>query len=238
MVHQYLQWDSDFFKFKVAEIKLPANFEFKSLDDLVNKLKEEDCRLIYLYVDPADTETNKLAVAKNWLLADEKITYSLDLSADLNKDESADISIYFENYPNNELISLAIQSGEWSRFKIDKNFKPDDYKKLYRAWIEKSVKSEMADVVLVHRTEEYMGGMITISIQDNVGIIGLIGVDELARGRGVGTKLIDAAINYCLAKGASQIKVTTQKQNNKACRFYEKNNFKIDQLVNLYHIWL
>lgn len=238
MTDRYLQWDSNFFKFKVAEIKSPIIFELPSLTDLINKLKEEGCRLIYLYVDPADRETNKLAIAKDWLLADEKITYSLELTAKSNKSKLTDVSIYSQGYPNNELINLAIQSGEWSRYKIDKNFKSDDYEKMYRIWIEKSVKGEMADVVLVHRTEEYIDGMITVSIKDNIGIIGLIGVDELARGRGVGTKLIDAAINYCLARGSGTIKVATQKQNTSACKFYEKNNFKINQLVNLYHIWL
>jgi dTDP-4-amino-4,6-dideoxy-D-galactose acyltransferase len=237
MEHKHLQWDSDFFKFKIAEIKSSKYFEPESLTQTVDKLKVDGYRLIYLYVDPADVSTNELAAAKKWLLADEKTIYTLDLTGISNKNES-DISVYSHNYPNDKLMSLAIQSGEWSRFRTDKNFKPDDYKVLYEEWIEKSVQGEMSDVVLIHESGGRIDGMITFSIKDNIGIIGLIGVDESARGQGVGTKLINSAINYCLTKGIKQINVATQKQNVAACRFYEKNNFKINNIVNLYHLWL
>jgi len=237
MEHRHLQWDSDFFKFKIAEIKSANYFESESLAQTIDKLKTDGYQLIYLYVNPADVLTNELALAKKWLLADEKITYTLDLNGISDKNES-DVSVYSHNYPNDELMSLAVQSGEWSRFKTDHNFKPDDYQTLYKEWIKKSVQGEMSDVVLAHESGGRIDGMITLSINDNVGIIGLIGVDESTRGQGVGTKLINSAIDYCLMKGVKRIDVTTQKQNANACKFYEKNNFKINNIVNLYHLWL
>ena len=237
MEYRHLQWDSDFFKFKIAEIKSANYFEPESLTQIVDKLKTDGYRLVYLYVDPADVSTNELALAKKWLLADEKITYALDLKGIPDKNES-DISTYSYGYPNDELMSLAVQSGEWSRFKTDKNFKPDDYRVLYEEWIKKSVQGEMSDVVLVHESGGRTDGMITLAVKDNIGIIGLIGVDESARGQGVGTKLINSVISHCLIKGIKRIDVVTQKQNVAACKFYEKNNFKINNIVNLYHLWL
>ena len=66
------------------------------------------------------------------------------------KNRSVDINDYdlkFELYNSerhdfNTLKSLALSSGQYSRFNIDKNFVNNEYEILYNRWIEKSVEPD------------------------------------------------------------------------------------------------
>lgn len=238
MHYKRLQWDTNFFNIDIAEIRNSGFFNVANLAQLIDELKEEKVKLIYLYIDPRDIAANKYAASKKWFLADEKITYTLQVAPSDNKSLHDDIMAYRFDYLNNELISLAIQSGEWSRFKIDNKFRPDDFTRLYKKLIENSVKGDMADEIFVHKTGEHIDGMITIAIKENIGIIGLLGVDVAIRGNGVGKNLINSAIDYCSVRKIERLNVVTQKKNTNACKFYEKNNFKINSIINLYHVWL
>ena len=54
----------------------------------------------------------------------------------------------------------------------------------------------------------------------------------------IATDLINAAELYFKKKGYSKMQVVTQSINKPACKLYEKNNFKIDKIEYIYHIWL
>ena len=52
-------------------------------------------------------------------------------------------------------------------------------------------------------------------------------VDPGARGTGVGTRLVAAAIEWARSRGCAEIKVETQNINIGACRFYERQGFEL-----------
>jgi len=239
MDFKLLSWDSDFFKYKVAEIKPTSPFDIENLNVLLEKLRLDKCKLAYLYISPDDISANEFAKSNNWFLADKKVTYSMRLR-DISEPSEIDsnIATCSKDYLNEDMISLSIASAAYSRFKIDNNFNTDDYIKIYTEWLKKSVNREMADEVFIHKTKEKIDGIITVSLKEAEAYIGLLSVDELTRGRGIGTKLINSVINYCLLNKVNILKVVTQSENIKASKFYEKNNFKILNIINLYHIWL
>lgn len=236
MEHRFLKWDSDFFKIKVAEIKICSEDDRAALNETVDRLKNDGCGLAYLLVTPKNEDINSYAQSQNWLMVDGKTTYSTDLDK-VTGYADVGVKLYDGKEADERLVSLAIQCGVWSRFKIDHHFPPQAYREMYRLWIEKSISGEMADFVFVHRSKNAIDGMITLSIKDKVGIIGLVGVDESCRGQGVGTMLMDAVKNHCLSQNVKTINVVTQKNNIQACKFYEKCGFKVSDLINLYHIW-
>lgn len=71
-----------------------------------------------------------------------------------------------------------------------------------------------------------------------MGHIGLTGVDENYRGRGIGKKLITAAIEYFCKKSIKEIQVVTQGNNMAACKLYESCGFKVLDWIEFYHFWL
>jgi dTDP-4-amino-4,6-dideoxy-D-galactose acyltransferase len=79
--------------------------------------------------------------------------------------------------------------------------------------------------------------MVTASTTDGAGRIGLIAVDDQARGAGVGSLLIRQAHRWMQGRGARQATVVTQLENQPACRLYERLGYHLADVRNYYHFW-
>ena len=188
--------------------------------------------LIYVFSEQElPTYSNKVR------LVDTKTIYVKSIASSTTM--PATIEHYQESLPNADLYRLALVSGVYSRFRLDDSLPIDAYERMYRCWMERSVDGSMADVVLVHRTDTQIDGMITLKIEANVAHIGLVAVDEGAQGRGIGTMLIKAVEAYLQSNTTVRhLKVATQWANKPACHLYEKNGFVVEEKSNIYHWWL
>ena len=171
-------------------------------------------------------------------LADKKITFINEITQENNFVDSDYIKPYKLNYASEKLKLLALQSGLYSRFRIDPYFNKDEYQKLYLEWIKKSVQKIMATEILVYYKDNDEKGFVTLGITDGIGSVGLIAVDELERGNSIGKKLMFAALNYFKENKINVVEIVTQKANTVACGFYQSLGFKKKNIVNVYHIWI
>ena len=80
-------------------------------------------------------------------------------------------------------------------------------------------------------------GITTLGEKSGSGEIGLVAVDEKFRGLGIAYDLIHYTDNAAFDHGYSKISVVTQLDNKGACRLYEKCNFQIESITNVYHYW-
>lgn len=235
--YSLLEWDTKAFGYKIAQLNVKEE-SMGQIQDAIRKLKEENFKLAYCYLSPEDKTSNDSILSCSGLLVDEKVTYSLlvDDTSGNNLDEHVE---YFtkKNVPK-ELRSLTLQSGAYSRFKVDPNFKNDEYVTLYNKWIEKSVSGELADHILVYKEGDQILGFITLKIGPVKGTIGLLAVDERSRGKSIGKKLLSSSLSHFIKNNVNIIEVVTQKNNQIACMFYEKCGFSLSQVVNVYHIWI
>lgn len=234
-----LVWDTNFFGFKVGRI-IPDEVKPQELKGLLHSIKKDSFRFVYLFLDPSDKEFNRAAVENKGKLMDEKITYSIKLTQDVSEKRNGHISEYEpkSNNVDKQLINLALQAGNYSRFSIDPNLGADQFFNLYSEWVKNSIHGSMADHIYVYKIKNKIKGFITVKINNKVGEIGLIGVDEKERGAKIGSKLMTFAKSFFSSKGVDEINVVTQKENIIACKFYEKNGFKIKKIQNVYHFWL
>jgi len=232
-----LKWDSDFFGFNVAKLNT-NNIDDAQLKATLNELKNKNYKLIYWSVSPDNYNLNKIAINNKGFLIDKKTTYSTNFKDKFIADNNPNIIEYTDSVPNQELISLALQCGSYSRFKIDKNFIPNRYNDLYSLWINNSLQKRLADIVFVYTNNNNLHGLITLYSVNNIGNIGLIGVDDNYRGKSIGTELINSAKRYFFNKNIFIMNVVTQLDNKIACKFYEKCGFKIIKIENYYHFWL
>lgn len=239
--YQHLGWDSNFFGFGVARI-LPARLGTRALQGILRELREANVALAYWAADPNDRDSGQAAVECMGFLADRKITFSVD-SEVLHKNmpliaANAQVEEFCAEGPTAELEALAIQAGEFSRFRVDPRIPPGRFIELYRQWIRKSVNGELAEKVYVVRSEVgKILGMVTVGEKNGRGDIGLLAVDRLARGRNLGLALVSAAQEWSLKKGLPAAQVVTQVDNVAACRFYEKCGYHIDKVEHIYHFW-
>ena len=230
---QPLEWDSDFFGKKIARID--ALELIKNAVQINMQIKESSFDLVYCFAGQNEGSVEDIVnVIDNATWVDGKVTYLKEVKMHGDIDSTF---IGSANEMENGLFDLAIQTGVYSRFHTDKRFEPDQYVNLYKKWIENSVNRSIADEVAVWRENELLEGMITIGEKSGRADIGLVGVDQRARGKGIATQLLRFAENFAHNKGFKEIQVVTQQQNEPACRLYEKYGFELESLVNIFHIW-
>lgn len=232
---EYLEWDSTFFGLKIGRI-LVSQPDWMQITKILHRAKLHQYQLIYL-ITSGTTETPRYILNEfNGKLVDKKVVFVHDKITDT--DLTTLVQEYPANAPLEPLISLALLSGAYSRFKMDTNFPIGSFERLYQAWINKSVLREIADVVYVVSDGTQIAGMMTVSFNPTKATIGLIAVSPETQGKRVGTALIKRLKQACIQKTIYAIEVATQGDNIAACRFYEKNGFNIFSQNNIYHFWL
>jgi dTDP-4-amino-4,6-dideoxy-D-galactose acyltransferase len=222
-----------FFGYEVGKLELSEKEEF---DFAKLKIESKGFRLIYIF------SRKKLNNSPYLQLVDEKVTFYQKIDSKsliTNKELSFAISSFEINHHDIEQIrQLALQSGIYSRFHIDSNFRNDEYRRLYLEWIENCVYGNLAFDILVATDKSRIIGFTTLNKKDsNLADIGLVAVDSTNRGNGIGYNLISETIKRAYNTGFNLIQVVTQLNNIPAIKLYEKTNFKLKEIINIYHYW-
>lgn len=232
---EFLPWDSAFFGYKVARVVINSE-DPEYYNQTLRKLNEEQVRLTYIIVSPQANHINFLIKESGGLLVDKKITFCKTTAS--HSGFRNEIMEYVGNGEEKELSELALQAGLYSRFKIDSNFRNEEFEHLYKKWLENSLNGKVAYKVIISRTKEHISGLITLGAKSDFADIGLLAVGRAYAGMGIGTELVYYADNEAYADKHSQIKVVTQLDNERACILYKKCGFSVESLVHIYHLWL
>ncbi|MDD4148513.1 MAG: GNAT family N-acetyltransferase [Bacteroidales bacterium] len=228
----YLKWDSSFFSKKIGRI-IFSNSTVADLEDNLKLAKHEKYDLIYVF-ENADDKTTLLENYKPKLV-DTKIILAKQVQQELETNCLIQDVTYSKS--NETIDALAISSGLYSRFNLDKGFSSKDFHNLYKIWIRNSLNRDIADKVFIN-ADDKIKGLITIRITQGIGVIGLVSVSELAQGQGVGGCLVNACNNFLFLNNIKKMEVATQAANLRALGFYKNNGFKMQTCTNIYHFWL
>lgn len=237
-----LAWDTEHFGFPVARLRTPG-MSTEQIEARIVEAQRTGVEMLVVIVDAEQRLPDALLARFNGLLADDKVTFTRGLDNFIRTPVSSDeilIEPFDGSAATQQLVDLSIASGEYSRFRVDPRFPRWAFENLYRLWIERSVRHELADVVLVARTperRELLLGMITVDVKNAIGSIGLVAVTAESRGRGIGSRLIDAAHTEMLQRGARSASVVTQAVNEPACRSYRRAGYALTTTERIYHFW-
>ena len=226
-----LQWDSDFFGLRIGRADLQTKADALDLRAIHEEL-EQQYDLLYIF----DAHAVGFE-AEGAQLVDEKILYSKPCEP---RKKYEAVSFYQGASPSDDLYRLALVSGGYSRFKLDKRLPKGSYQRLYNRWIENACPKEGTNkqILLFKDDQNVARGMITIDYQDELGHIGLVAVDTDVQHQGIGGKIMSTLDGYLFQQGVKTLEVPTQKANTDACRWYEKNGFTIQSITPIYHWWL
>lgn len=226
---QIAQWDTDNLGLKIGNLYFEGDLQLHELYKEIAQSAKEQYDLLYL----KGVTLPKECLSSRLLLADEKVVYVQVID---QKKKSDNHVISFLNHElTAELWELTLESGWCSRFKADPNFPPEVYEILYHQWIMKSLDGIIATDVLVYMQDNVPIGFLTYKKDMEKVQIGLVAVSKEYAGKGIGTKLMQSFLSR-FEKG-TLIEVATQRKNQGACRFYERNGFVVDSISNIYHIW-
>lgn len=237
-----LPWDSNFLGFGVARLAARA-LPVAALAAHLAAARQAGLRLLYVVADPADTLSNASAQAVGGWLADRKVTFVMPVAA---VNGAVSPCIVPETVWSARLESLALQSGEYSRYRLDPKFDPLVFKNLYQQWLRNSLAHELAREVLVYRPLAAAAspeppqplGLMTLGVKAGRADIGLLAVDAAARGQRIGQQLVAAARQRAAAWHLPALQVVTQLDNDPACRFYHRCGFVQEAVEIIYHVWL
>lgn len=223
-----LIWDTEFFGFSIGKLSFKEKENVFDIKKFLNKAK--DYKLVYVF---SDFNLSNISELK---LVDEKVLFHKTI---VSKTIDPGIIEYdVENHDYNQLLDLALVSGINSRFKIDENFSSNEYEKLYKKWLDKSIDIENETKVLLESINNKITGLVTVDkTNDDVATIGLLAVNGEFRGRNIASRLLNH-VESSLEKNAFKfLEVATQKNNLPAMNLYQKNNFKIKKHTYIYHFW-
>jgi len=146
----------------------------------------------------------------------------------------------FKQGDENRMEEIAPQAfGVWTRLALDKTLPKEGTENYLRTevnWYIRRVRNrEKGFGILVADEDENVVGYIVVSV-DKVrseifgfswGQITSLAVDPHDHGRGIGSALIAAGLDWLRSKGVKHAEVLTDQNNIAAIRAYEKNGFRV-----------
>jgi len=238
---EHRAWDTQHFGCPVASIR-PSNLEPQTVERVLRQAHQQGYQLVYWGSFREYPENSALLREYGGTLVDRKTTYCKPLVSRSGKARHGNYNLVEWDPADSspELIELGIAAGQWSRFGADPRIPREKFRSLYEIWMQRSLARELSDMVLVVQEPGLPCplGMITISVKQDKGQIGLISVSEQQRGRGIGRILMDAADQWMIDHGAHSAQVVTQLHNVAACRLYEQAGYKVESIEYYYHFWL
>jgi dTDP-4-amino-4,6-dideoxy-D-galactose acyltransferase len=232
----YLTWDSSFFKKKVGKIQLNSAHDIE-VSTLINLGKTQGYDLIYGFLNLQQTSfPHHFDKFRDWYVTT-NILYTTSISEHPFGSDPC-IRTVFTEKDTSALLSLGIEAGHSSRFKIDSRFPKGSFEKLYHTWVTNSLDKIIADEVFIYDDGTGVSGFVTIKLDKSLCTIGLIAVDANARGQRIGAKLIDAVIAYCQKNEIDTLQVSTQLENLGANNFYKQQGFASSSQTEIYHFWI
>lgn len=242
-LYELLPWDSEFFGVPIARM-VGHHADTHRLTDAVNGCRARGIACLYFLASSDDPTTVRSAEDCGFRLVDVRVTLRHSLHSipkgDSTASAASDHPIFLASSEDAAaLADLVGDSFQHSRFYFDPGFPRDRCRALYRTWLLKSCHGG-ADAVFVAGPLDAPAGYATCTLRDSGqrAELGLMGVADEFRGRGLGVKLVRSLLTWCQERGVASVDVVTQGRNLAAQRLYQRCGFLTTDVKLWYHCWL
>lgn len=234
-----LAWDSEFFNLRIGRVR-EHRLHAQGMQTVLESCAAKKLECVYFLVDTDDSQTSRLAEDNGFHCVDIRLTLERSIRG-YQPSFPASGQVHVRSWIEADLPALTQIAGSsyrLSRFYSDPCFSRQKCDELYETWIEKSCRG-YADLVLTAEHDGAPAGFITGHLREagKTGEIGLLGLHEAARGLGVGTQLVQAALIWFARQGAASCQVVTQGRNVAAQRLYQRCGFLSSSVQLWYHWW-
>ena len=239
---QYLEFDSKLFGVGVGRV---------SATELTDELAKNCCdwagensvKCLYYLCSASDSNSIQIAQRHGFQLADVRLTFSISLPGahtDQPLESHSPVDIEVRHYRTGDLpalLPIASTSYGDTRFYQDLRFNREACDRLYEIWLEKSCNGYANAVFVADNGREPVGFITCHLMPDNAGNVGLVGVSDTAKGRGIGRALVQAALEWFTEQSRSYITVVTQERNVAAQKLYQRCGFSLQNTDLWFHRW-
>jgi len=236
-----LQWDSQFFRFRVARIT-KTRLTSDSWESVLSWCRAREVRCLYYEADLSDFQSLSVASKAGFLVVDVRIVLERPITASILQRDVTDPMrdrMVIRSVQPDELSSLeeiAREMGKISRFSFDSHFPRGAAGEMYVIWMHNIYQS--ADgIVLASLLKDRVTGFIACEKQKGSGKIALVGVHSDFQGEGIGSSLLQAALGWFFEQGCTTAGVRTQGRNVEAQCLYQKAGFRTASVSLIQHYW-
>lgn len=233
-----LEWDSEHWATAIARVR-DGRFTPELATELARWADAHGAQLLSYLCDAADGDSLLHAQEAGFAVVDVRIELSIDIAsssasadADADAEEVTIRSATSADLPRLRAIAAVVHTG--TRFAVDPRLQPRAGA-LYERWIERDVASDGLALAAVVGGE--VVGYLTACRDARTGSISLVGVDAAARGRGVGRRLVGAALDWFRCEHCATATVVTSVSALPAQRLYEVMGFRASAAGLWLHRW-
>ncbi|MCX6582249.1 MAG: GNAT family N-acetyltransferase [Candidatus Aminicenantes bacterium] len=245
---KYLDWDSNFFGFSIGRIYAHACAEERLSKGLENAVKAK-IQLVELFCDASDSQSIHASERSAFHLADLRLAFKKKPPepvepaepAEVVKDDGALTGLTFKKAGLKDIAGLKLAGHGLftnSRYYGYPGFDRNQVDLMFQLWIEKAVKGEFDDELYYLGDESGILAFNSLRFEENAASIGLFGVEEAHRGKGLGSLLLNRVFHLLHNRRVTEVNVTTQGKNSSAVRLYQKNGFHLAKITLCYYKWL
>jgi dTDP-4-amino-4,6-dideoxy-D-galactose acyltransferase len=231
-----LGWDTKFWGRRIARLEetIVTPSSLRAIDAWC---ADNRVACVFLLVAASDRVSTRAAEQAGFFFTDVRMTFraavadrqSVSLRQGLRLARSGD---------RGRLAELARVSHGSTRFFHDPNFNDERCRDLYAQWMLSSLDG-VADAVIVAEADGTAVGYVTCELDagEDSGRIGLIAVEPSSQGRGLGSTLCEAALDWFAAEGALSVEIVTQGSNVSAQRVFQASGARTVSTELWFHKW-
>ena len=239
---ELLPWDTEFFRCRIARIcgDTLRPEQTASIDDWSRRNR---IQCLYFLARADDPLTLQAAERCLFRLVDIRVTleYRMARIRDVTHPEppaGVDIrSFQPGDLPGLQAMARVVHQG--TRFCSDSHFPRERVEDLYATWLTLETQGRASTVLIAVSEDDQPLGYISCHWDSDrrTGQIGLVGVGPVEQGKGIGRKLVLAALDWFETQGTREVTVVTQGSNLTAQRLYQQCGFLSRDMRLWYHKW-
>ncbi|MFA5042569.1 MAG: GNAT family N-acetyltransferase [Kiritimatiellia bacterium] len=237
----FLQWDTDFFGFRIARAVVPA-LDNRIVEAIGDWCKRQRIECLYFVARTDDRQTIRQAERNGFRLVEIRLNMERSLrnwNPDTRPRAAEGISIRCAR-PEDVPICQDIARTSYvdSRYYFDEHFLEEKCRAYYAVWIKKSLEGG-AELALVAQKGNDVVGYIT-GVLDKSKLEAqyeLTGVRAAERKAGVGQELFRAGLDWYVRRNVECVWLATQGRNVPAQRMAQRNGFITRSCQLYYHKW-
>jgi len=234
---QFLEWDSNHFGVNIGRVN-GCQLDDPLCGAIERWSSERKIACLYFFCRADDPASSRWAESAGFHLADVRLTFGRDVDPSMAAIAPPPAIRPAEPGDVPALEKIAARSHRDSRFYADPRFSREACDRLYAVWIGQSCR-EWADAVWVAEHANRPAAYLACHVDPAgaTGKIGIVAVDEPARGLGLGGALIQTCLSWLASRQIRKATVVTQGRNLAAQRLYQRHGFVSQAMELVYHKW-
>lgn len=232
LAFEYLPWDSAIFKMQIGRLdyflptaKASISSRKKIVGQAIALAKKTKLKFLSAKVNLGDFCGAQLLEEAGFTLKDVAVSFLCRLK-DLKIEKPAAGIRSFKLTDLKQVLKIAAKSFVFNRFFNDSRLNKDSVRMMYAQWVRSSCLKNYSDVLVYSKKGRIKGFILCKAEAKAFGQIDLIAVLPDVKNKGIGTKLVKAALHKFKKKGMRFAEIRTQHANVLAVNSFIKAGFK------------